>query len=165
MGFTMLGLRTQLVDVPLFKGLEPGEIDELFSLCEVRELKASQRLMAEGELADALWIILVGDVEISKEQKLLAEVGPGSVLGELSLFRKASHRSATVTAICPVTVIRIPVGAFRKLIAANNLAALKVVNNIAHQMAERLSAINDRLVSPGRKGLSVARSELRRVVL
>lgn len=161
----MLGLRGRLVDVELFKGLEPSELDAIFTLCEVRRLKASQKLMVEGELADALWVLLDGDVEISKESKLLAEVGPGAVLGELSLFRAATHRSATVMAICPATVLRIPVAPFRKLLAVHDLAALKVVNNIAHQMADRLSAINDRLVSPSRKGLAVARSELRRVVL
>jgi hypothetical protein len=32
-------------------------------------------------------------------------------------------------------------------------------------MAERLRALNDRLLSQGKKGLSVARSELRRTVL
>lgn len=161
----MLGLRRRLDDLPLFAGLGAGEIDRLFALCDSRRLQAGEKLMTEGDLADALWMVLDGDVEISKEGKVLAEVGPGSALGELSLFRATSHRSATVTAICPVTVLRIPVGPFRKLLQAHELAALKVVNNIAHQLAERLAALNDRLVSPGRKGLAVARSELRRAVL
>jgi CRP-like cAMP-binding protein len=161
----MLGLRQRLNDIPLFKGLDEGEIDRLFALCDVRRLKAGERLMAEGEAADALFIVLDGDVEISKESKVLAEVGPGAALGELSLFRFTARRSASVTAICPVTVLRIPVVPFRKLLEAHQLAALKVVNNIAHQMAERLTALNERLVSPGKKGLSVARSELRRTVL
>jgi CRP-like cAMP-binding protein len=161
----MLGLRQRLAEIPLFRGLAPAEIDTLFALCDVRQLKAGERLLTEGEFADALWILLDGDVEIAKENKLLAEVGPGAALGELSLFRATSRRSATVTAICPATALRIPVTAFRRLLEAHELAALKVVNNIAHQMAERLTALNDRLVSPGKKGLAVARSELRRTVL
>jgi CRP/FNR family transcriptional regulator, cyclic AMP receptor protein len=166
----MLGLRQQLQAAPLFAGLTPEELDRLFDLAEVRELKAGQRLFAEGEAADALWVVLVGDVEISKtsddkKPTILAEIGPGSALGELSLFREAARHSATVTSICPVIVVRIPVNAFRKLIAANDLAALKVVNHLAHQMADKLAALNDKLLSEGRRGLSVARAELRRVVL
>jgi CRP-like cAMP-binding protein len=133
----MLGLRRRLDELPLFAGLDAGEVDRLFALCDARRLKAGERLMGEGDLADALWIVLDGDVEISKESKVLAEVGPGAALGELSLFRATSHRSASVTAICPVTVLRIPVGPFRKLLQAHDLGALKVVNNIAHPMADR----------------------------
>jgi CRP-like cAMP-binding protein len=161
----MLGLRARLTDIPLFAGLSPVEVDRLFDLAEVRRLKATQRLFAEGDVADALWVVMDGDVEIAKEGSVLAEVGPGAAIGELSLFRATARRSATVTAICPVTVLRLPVNAFRKLLVANDLAALKVVANVAQQMADRLTALNDRLVSNGRKGLSVARSELRRTVL
>jgi CRP-like cAMP-binding protein len=160
----MLGLRAHLTDVPLFAGLSPTELDGLFELCEVRELKASQVLFKEGDLSDALWVVLQGDVEVACESRLLAELGPGAVIGELSLFNARARRSATVTAICPGRVLRIPVHAFRKLITAGDLAALKVVSNVAHQMAERLTALNERLLS-GKKGLSVARSELRRTVL
>jgi CRP-like cAMP-binding protein len=161
----MLGLRARLTDIPLFAGLSPAEVDRLFDLAEVRRLKPAQRLFAEGDVADALWVVMDGDVEIAKEGSVLAEVGPGAAIGELSLFRATARRSATVTAICPVTVLRLPVHAFRKLLVANDLAALKVVANVAQQMADRLTALNDRLVSNGRKGLSVARSELRRTVL
>jgi CRP/FNR family transcriptional regulator, cyclic AMP receptor protein len=163
-------LRAVLTSMPLFEGLTPAELDVLFDLAEVRTLKAAQRLFTEGEPADALWLVLEGDVEVSKRAEdssvtLLAEMGPGAALGELSLFRAATRRSATVTAICPATVLRIPVTSFRKLIAASDLGALKVVNNLAHQLADRLVALNDKLLSKGRKGLSVARSELRRTVL
>ena len=161
----MLGLRSRLATIPLFKGLTTEELDDLFEMCEVRELKAAQVLFAEGKPSDALWILLEGDVEVSRETKLLAELGPGAAIGELCLFNPTARRSATVTAICPVTVVRIPVNGFRKRLAARDLAALKVVSNIAQQMAERLAALNERLLSKGKKGLAVARSELRRTVL
>lgn len=161
----MLGLRQKLAVIPIFEGLDTGELDRLFELMEVRTLTPGQGLFAEREPADALFVVMDGDVEVSREGRVLAELGPGAALGELSLFSHTARRSATVRAICPVTVLRVPVVALRKLIDAHDLGALKVVNNLAHQMAERLLALNDRLLSQGRKGLSVARSELRRVVL
>lgn len=161
----MLGLRQRLQEVLLFVGLTPAELDVIFDLCEERRLAAGERLFTQGDIADALWVILTGDVEIARDSKLLAEVGPGSALGELSLLRDQARRSATVSAICPVTAVRIPTTRFNKLLAASNVAALKVLGNIARQMADRLDAINGRLLTPGRKGLSVARSELRRLVL
>lgn len=162
----MLGLRQKLSTIPLFAGLEPSEIDGLFDLAETRTLAPAQELFVEGGFADALWIIMDGDVEISREGHVLAELGPGAALGELSLFTpNAARRSASARAICQVTVLRLPLATLRKLIDAHDHAMLKVVSNLARQMATRLLALNDRLLTDGRKGLSVARSELRRVVL
>lgn len=157
-------LLARFASTALCQSLTSDEVDSLFELCDKKELQAGAMLFTQGEAADALWIVLDGDVEISREGKVLAEVGPGSALGELSLFRSAQWRSASARAICPVTALRIPVTQFQKRLAAFDVAALKVVNNLAHQMADRLSALNDRIMSGGRKGLAVARSELRRVV-
>ncbi|HEY1088547.1 MAG TPA: cyclic nucleotide-binding domain-containing protein [Archangium sp.] len=146
------------------RGLTDGEIESLFELCEVRQVKGGAKLFSEGQPADALWVLISGDVEVSSGGKVLAEVGPGAALGELSLFRSVPTRSATVTAICDVTVIRLSGPQFKKRLAAHDLAALKIVSNLAHQMADRLLALNTRFLNGGQKGLAVARGELRRVV-
>lgn len=159
----MFALRAALNEVPLFASLTPAEVDAIFDVSDVRELAAAEVLFAEEDPADALWVVLLGDVEISKATVVLAEVGPGAAIGELSLFLSTSKRSATARAICPATLLRIPANALRRMTAANDLAALKLVNNLAHQMAERLCALNERLLSKT-DGLTVARSELRRLV-
>jgi CRP/FNR family transcriptional regulator, cyclic AMP receptor protein len=159
----MPGIRAALNEIPLFASLTSGELDALFDVSDVRALAAAEVLFTEGDPADALWVVLRGDVEVSKATVVLAEVGPGAALGELSLFLSRSKRSATARALCPASALRIPANALRKLTAASDLAALKLVNNLAHQMAERLSALNERLLSKN-KGLTVARSELRRLV-
>jgi CRP-like cAMP-binding protein len=159
----MPGIRASLNAIPLFASLTSGELDSLFDVSDVRALAAAEVLFTEGDPADALWVVLRGDVEVSKATVVLAEVGPGAALGELSLFLSRSKRSATARALCPASALRIPANALRKLTAASDLAALKLVNNLAHQMAERLSALNERLLSKN-KGLTVARSELRRLV-
>lgn len=149
---------------PLCAGLTADEVNSLFELCEMRRFEAGTSLFQEGQLGDAVWFVLEGDCEISKSGHVLAEVGPGAALGELSLLRETPQRSATVRAICPVVAVRLPSTVFRKRLARADTAALKVVSNIAHQLADRLVAINERVLSGGRKGLSVARTELRRLV-
>ena len=159
----MLSLRASLNQIPLFTSLSPAELDAIFDVANARELAATEVLFEENDPADALWVVLAGDLEISKATVVLAEVGPGAAIGELSLFLSTSKGSATARAICPATLLRIPANALRRMTAANDLAALKLVNNLAHQMAERLSALNERLLSNS-EGLTVARSELRRLV-
>jgi CRP-like cAMP-binding protein len=159
-----LPLLTRFASSTLCTGLTGPEIEELFELCEVRRFAPGETVFREGQAADSFWVVLDGDVEVTREGKVLAEMGPGAVLGELSLFRATPRRSATVTVICPATVLRISGPQFQKRVARHDLAALKVVSNLAHQMADRLVALNEKLLSGGRKGLAVARSELRRVV-
>lgn len=157
-------LLMRFASCPLCKGLTEAQVESLFELCEVREVAAGARLFVESQPADCLFVVLSGDVEISREGKVLAEVGPGAALGELAIFRAAPKRSATATAINPVTTLRLSGPQFQKRLAADDVAALKIVNNLAHQMADRLVAVNDRLLSGGKKGLAVARTELRRMV-
>lgn len=157
-------LLVRFAKTELCTGLSLPEVESLFELCELRTFHAGQAIFREGQAADSLWIILEGDVSILREDKLLAEVGPDAVLGELSLLRAVPHRSATAICMCGVTAIRLPGAQFRKRLKARDPAALVAVSNLAHQMAERLVAIDEKLVSGGRRGLSVARTELRRVI-
>ncbi len=156
-------LLSSLASTSVCAGLTPEEVESLFLIAEVRNFAPGTLLFREGSPADALFVLLGGDVEISQEGAVLAEVGPGAVLGEMSLFRTVATRSATVMAICPVTAVRISGPQFRKKLAARDLAALTVVRNVAMQMADRVSALNARVMGKG-KGLTVARSALRRVV-
>lgn len=148
----------------LCAGLTPQEVNELFDLCEQRRFAAGATLLEEGQPGDSLWLILDGDVEVTKDGHVLAEFGPGAALGELSLLRETPRRSATAKALCHVTAVRLPTTAFRKRLVAGNVGALKVVSNLAHQLADRLVALNERVLSGGRKGLTVARTELRRLM-
>jgi len=107
-------------------------------------------------------VVLEGEVAVSHEGEVYATVGPGATLGELSLFRDQPLRSATVTAVTGVTVLRIGRAEFQARIAARDVAALTMVSNLAHQMATRLQAINKRVLSGGVKGLAKSRAELTR---
>ena len=148
----------------LCAGLSEPEVESLFELCDLHTFHAGAAIFREGQAADALWVVLEGDVSILREDKLLAEVGPGSVLGELSLLRSVAQRSATAICLCGVTAMRMSGPQFRKRVQARDPAALVAVSNLATQMAERLLAIDEKLVSGGKKGLAVARTELRRVI-
>jgi CRP-like cAMP-binding protein len=161
----VLSLLELFSQAPLCKGLSAREVETLFDLCDDRRFEADALIFKQGEPADALWVVLAGDVEVSIDGKVLAEMGPGAALGELSILREKGARSATVRALCPVHGLRLPRPRFQRLLDADDLAALKVVRNLALQLAQRLDALNDRLVSEGaRRGLEVARTALRHVL-
>ena len=118
--------------VPLFSGLDPEDLHDL-ALYAIEETVAPPRaLFEEGEAdSDALFVILAGRVSVESGDAVAAagapsaaaaaglrrgrveQVGPGSVVGELSVL-DGSRRDATVRPIGgPVRVLRIPGPSFR----------------------------------------------------
>ena len=66
---------------------------------------AGSTLFEEGDPADGVSAILEGRVEVVRQGRVLATLGPGSVLGELSVFVPSATRTATARASSPVRMI------------------------------------------------------------
>jgi len=62
----------------------------------------------EGDAADALWILLAGQVGVllQRESQRLPSPGPGSYFGDIGLLRGVP-RTATVRAVDPCTLYRV----------------------------------------------------------
>lgn len=138
-------LLKQLQGIPMCAGLSASDVGELVAIAEEKSAKKGATLFREGEAGDALLVVLDGQVEVTKREATLATLETGSVLGEMSLLA-GDTRSATATAISDVKYLTIANGRFQKLLAKDNLAALKVVHNLAQVMTKRLALINEKLV-------------------
>ncbi len=148
-------LLKQLSALSLCRGLNPSQVDEIFQICKEAEVDGGAVLFREGDDGDALYTVLEGDVEVTKSDgnggaQVLAKVNGGAVLGELSLFGPHQRRSATATAVTKARLLEIGVDNLAELIAKDNVAALKVVHNMAQVMSRRLLLMNDKLVDASR---------------
>ena len=76
-------------------------------------------LMWENTPADKAYIILEGEVVIRKDNADLAELGPGSVIGEIALVNK-KLRSASVFALTPLKALHFTDEAIADLSADNS---------------------------------------------
>ena len=70
---------------------------------KIANLSKDDMLMREGETDDHIALILDGVLSITVDGTVVAEVGPGAVLGERAAL-EGSLRTATVTALTPVKV-------------------------------------------------------------
>src|SRR6478609_6043213 len=109
-----------LRQVPLFKDLTPRELQLLGGTCREREFAANTTLLRQGETGVGLYIITSGSVSITQHQDggaehEIARVGPGDVLGEMSLLDDLP-RSATATATEPTRALVLPVWDFRAVL-------------------------------------------------
>jgi len=92
-----------LRQVPLFASLPAGEIDLLAETLQPVALPMGGLLFEEGAREGRCFILLEGEVDIIKslgtpDERLLATRGPGSSLGEMSLFSQDHRRTASVRA-------------------------------------------------------------------
>lgn len=138
-------LLKQLQGTPMCQGLSAADVGELVAIGEEKSAKKGVTLFREHEAGEALLVVLEGQVEVTKREAKLATLEAGSVLGEMSLLA-GDTRSATATAVSDVKYLSIANSRFQKLLQKDNLAALKVVHNLAQVMTRRLAMINEKLV-------------------
>ena len=144
-------LAQQVQGSALFEGLSPAQVEQLLTIAEEAEVARGHTLFEEGASGDALYLVLAGELEILKRdpadaQQQLARVGPGQVLGEMSLFGGNARRSASARALGDVRLLRLPTERFAPLLARDEVPALKLVLNLARVMSRRLWQMNEKLV-------------------
>ena len=80
-------------------------MDQLIRETTMSDAAAGSTLFEEGDPADGVAAILEGTVEVLKQGRILATLGPGSILGELSVFMPSATRTATARATTQVRII------------------------------------------------------------
>jgi predicted acylesterase/phospholipase RssA/CRP-like cAMP-binding protein len=102
-----------------------------------RRLEAGEVLFHQGDLADAAYFVVGGRVSVhivdDGEERLVAELGRGEVVGELGLLDRAP-RSATVRAVRDTTLASFSAATFEELVATSPLMMLNVTRRILTRM-------------------------------
>jgi hypothetical protein len=70
---------------------------------EIRRVAEGDTLTRQGEPGDELFLVLDGVLSVDVDGRVLAQVGPGAVLGERALL-EGGRRTSTLTAVTPVRV-------------------------------------------------------------
>jgi len=101
---------------PLFRNLSRGELVELARVTEDLEVEEGKVLAREGDLGSEFFVIVDGEVAVTKDGRDLRRLGSGDFFGEIALIWDSPRRTATVTAATPVRFFVLTRQAFRSLI-------------------------------------------------
>ena len=134
-----------LASLDLFRDVPAAAIQALSSSVSTRVFEPNSDLMAVDHGTDALYLILAGTVkvhveEIDGSEVLLAILGPGELLGEVSLLDGRTP-SATVTALDHTECLAMNFAVFREAIRTGPLLAF----NFARTLAGRLRLCNNQI--------------------
>jgi CRP/FNR family transcriptional regulator, cyclic AMP receptor protein len=98
-----------LAELPLFRGLTEGQLSKLSTHLQRRRYAAGTEIIRVNQPGEIAYIILKGSVKIHIDQPngtdvILAILGAGEILGEMSLADSLG-RSATVVTLEPSTLL------------------------------------------------------------
>jgi len=110
--------KTELIKVAAFQGAPDNELDWFLSQCEELHLTAGQIVFREDDPADAMFVILEGEIQGRWEQggeMMVFSIGAGNVSGKLP-FSRMSNYTVSVRALVASRVLRFPAARFTELI-------------------------------------------------
>ena len=137
---------------PLARDIEWKDVGKLTKFMELREYGIDETIFNEGDTDSYMALILCGKVEIVKKShsdglnpKFLVFMGPGRILGELSVI-DGSPRSAAAISRETSLLLVLTKSNFEKLCLENKHIGLIITTNIARLMSLRLRRTSDKLV-------------------
>ena len=91
---------SRLTDAPILAAADAVELARIERLTTVVSVPTGRTLMNEGMIGHELLILLSGSASVTVDGEIVASLGPGDVVGEVSLLL-GRPRTATVRATSP----------------------------------------------------------------
>jgi len=137
-----------LARVPLFKRLEPQELEKLAEEIDQVNYPAGETIFNEHDRGDALYILEEGSVRIwvydeDVKPVTLAELKPGDFFGELAVLDRG-ERSSSATAITDIHLHRLSSDDFQKFLIEHPDASIDVICEIAQRMRQTNLLVSQR---------------------
>ena len=137
--------RHVLTLVPYFQALSPAELEEVHAAFAARHMLATDTLVAAGDPAETLYVIVSGRVKLVKGgpdgSELMVDVlGPGDYFGALPLLGQATNeqRAEAITGGCVLVTTTEAFGALVTRFPSVAVAVLEDVSGRLRSAHERL---------------------------
>jgi signal transduction histidine kinase len=147
-------MNVDLRRVPLFSGLDDTQLRWLLENSEWVAAREGEVLMREGEPGEALFIIIEGEVEVTKRtgnsDVLLAVRGTNEIMGEMSLLENRP-RTATVRVTRRSELLKISRKTFDELLSHNPAASLTMLRTVSSRLrnSESMLRQNEKMAALG----------------
>jgi CRP/FNR family transcriptional regulator, cyclic AMP receptor protein len=124
-----------LKSVPLFSTLSNKELSAVAKAADEIDLPAGHDLCVEGDQGHEAYVLLAGQATVKRNNRKVADLGPGDIIGELALLENAP-RGATVTCSTDCTVLVLDRRHFSGLVQGAPGLAFKFLQTLAGRLRE-----------------------------
>ena len=133
---------------PLFKRLEPHELEKLAEEIDQVNYRAGEVIFNEHDRGDALYVLEEGSVRIwvtdeDLQPVTLAELQPGAFFGELAVLDQG-ERSSSATAITDVHLHKLSSNDFQQFLIEHPDCAIDVICEIGTRMRQTNLLVSQR---------------------
>ena len=125
---------TALARAPLFSNLSRAELVELAKVTEDLDVSEGKVLAREGDIGREFFVIVEGEVAVSKGGQEIRRLSPGEFFGEIALIYESPRRTATVTAVTPLRFFVLTRQSFRSLIVHHPDIETKVLEALEERV-------------------------------
>ncbi len=119
-----------LAKVPLFDGCSRRELGTIEKAGDDIQMTAGTLIIDQGQLGREAFVVLEGQVSVKRGSRKITTLGPGAVVGELSLL---DHGPRTATVVCETdcTLFVIDQRHFRSVLEKHPSIAMKLLATLA----------------------------------
>jgi CRP-like cAMP-binding protein len=123
-----------LKKVPLFSRCSKTSLEEIASIADEIDLPDGRDLTREGERGREFFVLVEGEVDVTKKGTHVRTLSTGDFFGEIALVSD-EPRTATVTAKGPIRVLVITDRAFKALVQRSPGIDAEVQEAVAERTA------------------------------
>ncbi len=138
-----------LKNVYLFEGLEDDALKDVSEICQEEEFPVGHVIFREGEAGDKLYMIIKGEIRISKNiagvgEEALAILKEGAFFGEMALIDDF-ERSADAIANKSVKLYSIAKSDFESFLFLHQDIAYTMLWTFVRTLSKRLRETNEKI--------------------
>ena len=119
--------------VPLFAGLEPGDIEKIALLFKERRFPRGETIVREGSGGAAFFLIESGEATVSVGGVERTTLRAGDYFGEIALIDEGT-RSATITATTDLVCFGLTFWDFGPLVRENGQIGWQLLQSMARKL-------------------------------
>jgi CRP-like cAMP-binding protein len=122
-----------LADLPIFAGVSKRHLHRIARLSTARRFVPLTRIVREGEPARTFYVVLDGQVSVTRKGRRLARIGSGEAFGEMALLTD-SPRSSSVVADTDVLTMCLSRANFNKVLKSEPAVSLALLKTLAERL-------------------------------
>ncbi len=145
-----------LAHVPMFADFSKRHLNRLAAETDELVFEPGQIIVREGDLGEALFVVLEGQGKVVRGKRKVGEVLPGDFFGELSAI-DGKPRSASVVAVTNMRLLRLFRRTLNELMEEEPQLIMKLLDGIVRRLAQVEGRSPDLLDAPPRRAGPPAR--------
>lgn len=124
-----------LKSIDLFSQIAGEDLTQVALVATEAEHDSGDEVFAEGEIGDALYVVLDGKVRVRQGDRVVDEVGERQCFGEMAILDPAPRR-ITVTAVTDTRLLRIGREDFQEILAEKPEIALGIIKVLTRRLRD-----------------------------